>query len=70
MQLFRITEHLPTYHYNSGILTAIKSVVRTHGWARGVFAGLSINYMKVAPASGISFLVYETLKNKFPQGFI
>lgn len=70
MQLFRITEHLPSHHYSSGILTAIKSVIKTHGWARGVFAGLSINYIKVAPASGISFLVYETLKNKFPNGLI
>ena len=70
MQLFRITDHLPSHHYGSGMLTAIKSVVKTHGWVRGVFAGLSINYIKVAPASGISFLVYETLKNKFPKGFV
>lgn len=70
IQLFRITEHLPSQHYSSGLMTAIKSVIKTHGWTRGVFAGLSINYIKVAPASGISFLVYETLKNKFPEGFI
>ena len=70
MQLFRITEHLPTNHYSSGIMMAIKSIIKTHGWTRGVFAGLSINYIKVAPASGISFLVYETLKNKYPEGFI
>lgn len=70
MQLFRITEHLPSHNYSSGLITAFKSVIKTHGWSRGVFAGLSINYIKVAPASGISFLVYETLKNKFPEGFI
>ena len=69
MQLFRITEHLPHNHYNSGIIIAIKSIVNTHGWVRGVFSGLSINYIKVAPASGVSFIVYETLKNKFPNGF-
>ena len=70
MQLYRITEHLPAHHYNSGIKNAIKSIVKTHGWMKGVFSGLSINYVKVAPASGVSFLVYETLKNKFPDGLI
>lgn len=70
MQLHRITDHLPPHHYNSGLVTAVKSIISTHGWIRGVFAGLSINYIKVAPASGISFLVYETLKNKFPNGII
>lgn len=70
MQLHRITDHLVADHYNSGLYNAVKSIVRTHGWVRGVFAGLSVNYIKVAPASGISFLVYETLKNKFPEGFI
>lgn len=70
MQLYRITEHLPSHHYNSGIKNAIKSVIKTHGWMKGVFSGLSINYIKVAPASGVSFLVYETLKKKFPEGLI
>jgi solute carrier family 25 protein 16 len=68
MQLFRITEHLPHAHYSSGMLYAIKSIWKTHGLTRGIFAGLSINYLKVAPASGISFLVYETLKRKYPHG--
>lgn len=70
MQLFRLTEHLPAQHYDSGIITAIKSIIKTHGLIRGIFSGLSINYMKVAPASGISFLVYETLKKKYPDGLI
>ena len=70
MQLYIITDHLPSHHYNSGIINAIKSVIKTHGWVKGVFSGLSINYIKVAPASGVSFLVYETLKNKFPDGLI
>lgn len=70
MQLFRITDHLPSHQYSSGIFNAIKAIINTHGWSRGAFAGLSINYLKVAPASGISFLVYETLKNKYPDGII
>lgn len=69
MQLFRATEHLPHHHYTSGIIHAIRSILKTHGLSRGIFAGLSINYLKVAPASGISFLVYETLKHQYPEGF-
>lgn len=65
MQLYRITEHLPHHHYSSGFMQALKSVIRTHGWSKGIFSGLSINYLKVAPASGISFLVYDTLKKHF-----
>lgn len=69
MQLFRITDHLPAQHYMTGVTNALRSILQTHGMARGIFAGLSINYIKVAPASGISFLVYERLKQRFPAGF-
>ncbi len=69
MQLFRVTDHLTHSHYTSGMLNAIKSIISTQGFTKGIFAGLSINYLKVAPASGISFLVYETLKHRYPQGF-
>lgn len=70
MQLYRVTEHLPHAHYNAGMLHSVKSILSSHGFARGIFAGLSINYLKVAPASGLSFLVYETLKHKFPDGLL
>ena len=65
MQLYKITEHLPHHHYSAGIVQALKSVISVHGWSKGIFSGLSINYLKVAPASGISFLVYDTLKKNF-----
>lgn len=64
MQLYRITDHLPIQHYNSGLIHAFKSILKSHGLAKGIFSGLSINYIKVAPASGISFLIYEQLKNR------
>jgi len=70
MQVYKITDHLPIMHYNSGLIKALSAILNTHGWKRGIFAGLTINYIKVAPASGISFLIYETLKNKYPNGFI
>lgn len=30
---------------------------------RGFFVGLSINYVKVAPATGLSFVTYEYMKS-------
>jgi solute carrier family 25 protein 16 len=36
-------------------------IAKTKGW-RELFVGLSINYIKVAPAMGISFVTYEFLK--------
>src|SRR4051794_2432412 len=56
MQLNRVASHLPAFKHT---LDALIYILSTKGW-RGLFVGLSINYIKVAPATGISFLVYET----------
>ena len=39
----------------------LANIVRQHGWA-GLFRGLSINYMKVAPTTAIGFAVYDGMK--------
>ena len=39
----------------------LANIVRRHGWA-GLFRGLSINYMKVAPTTAIGFAVYDGMK--------
>lgn len=36
-------------------------ILKDSGW-KGFFTGLSVNYLKVAPATGISFVVYELMK--------
>jgi solute carrier family 25 protein 16 len=64
LQIYRVSQHLPHSEYSKGLLAAAKAVFKEQGFWRGFYAGLSINYLKVAPASGISFLVYETLKRR------
>lgn len=58
MQLVQVAHHLPKY---KSTFDALRLIVSTEG-IRGLFLGISINYLKVAPATGISFLVYETVK--------
>lgn len=60
MQLRNIAQPLSTY---SSILGSFLRVWTQEG-LRGFFVGLSINYLKVGPSTGISFLVYEFLKEK------
>jgi Mitochondrial carrier protein len=59
MQLTQLATHLPTHR---SMWEAVTHVRRTAG-TRGLFTGLSINYLKVAPATAISFVTYEYLKD-------
>ncbi len=38
------------------------SIYRERGW-RALFAGLSINYMKVVPSTAIGFTLYDAMKS-------
>lgn len=44
--------------------THIASLIFKERGLRGFFVGLSINYLKVAPATGVSFIVYEFMRDK------
>jgi len=60
-QLKEIATHLPTVYRDSTL-----TILRYHLFSkslRELFTGLSINYLKVAPTTGISFMVYEMCKN-------
>lgn len=60
MQLDRVASHIPVYR---SIFEALSDIYRTSG-VRGLYIGISINYMKVAPATAISFVVYEALAER------
>ena len=60
MQLDTLAKHIPIY---KSVLEAILTILRGNG-VRGIFTGLSINYVKVAPATAISFVTYEYLREK------
>jgi len=53
--------HHPIYR---GTWHAICSILKHDGF-RGFYVGLSINYVKVAPAVGVSFVCYEYFKELF-----
>ena len=38
------------------------TIARTSGW-RALFAGLTINYMKVVPSTALGFTAYDFLKS-------
>ncbi len=66
-QVFRIAPHLRQSHMRADKLPSpwsiLVAVIRESG-IRGLFTGISINYLKVAPATGISFVVYEFMKER------
>ena len=61
MQLSSVAVHLPRYKNTAH---ALVQILKNEG-LRGLFLGISINYIKVAPATGVSFVVYESLKRCF-----
>lgn len=49
------------YKYK-GTWDAVRTMVRNEG-VRGLYKGMIPNYLKVAPAMGVSFLTYEWCKD-------
>ncbi|XP_008775917.2 mitochondrial carrier protein CoAc1 [Phoenix dactylifera] len=45
----------------TGTLQGLSTIVRTQGW-RQLFAGLSLNYVKVVPSVAIGFTAYDMMK--------
>ncbi|KAL5221400.1 hypothetical protein ABZP36_026113 [Zizania latifolia] len=45
-----------------GTFQGLRIIKRTQGW-RQLFAGLSLNYIKVVPSVAIGFTAYDTMKN-------
>lgn len=60
-QVMRVAPHLMEIHRSTSPGEILTSLFHRSGW-RAFFRGLSINYIKVAPATGVSFAMYETLK--------
>lgn len=57
-QLHGVATNVPKY---ASTVDALRTIVQQEG-VQGLFLGLSINYLKVAPAMAISFLVYERMR--------
>lgn len=62
-QLWRISAHLPPTETLKPMDTwRVMRAISATGGFRDLFVGLSINYFKVVPSMGISFFVYDYLR--------
>ena len=51
-----------TYKYSKGPLTTLIITYREHGINRGLYRGMSINYIRAIPMVAVSFTTYELMK--------
>ncbi|CAH0563406.1 unnamed protein product [Brassicogethes aeneus] len=51
-----------TAHYAKGTFTTLRHIYREHGLVRGLYRGMSINYMRAIPMVAVSFSTYELCK--------
>lgn len=61
MQVERRGPHLQTGERFKSSMDGLRTIVRNQGWKQ-LFAGLSINYMKIVPSVAIGFTAYDTMK--------
>ena len=63
MQAHGLSEYVPFYRHT---WHAIQEIWRSQGF-RGFYVGLSVNYIKVAPAVSVSFVSFEVIMKKLSQ---
>ena len=50
-----------------GMLAALTGIARRDGIVGGLYAGLSVNFVKVVPSVAISFVVFEATKQALDE---
>ncbi|XP_063243359.1 solute carrier family 25 member 16-like [Bacillus rossius redtenbacheri] len=51
-----------TRKYGSGMVKTITLIYRQHGVLRGLYRGMTINYLRAVPMAAVSFTTYELMK--------
>nr|CAD7261267.1 unnamed protein product [Timema shepardi] len=51
-----------SFDYSMGMVKTITMIYRDHGVFRGLYRGMSINYMRAIPMAAVSFSTYELMK--------
>lgn len=51
-----------TKHYAKGMFSTLGYIYRDHGIIKGLYRGMSINYLRATPMTAISFSTYELVK--------
>ncbi|XP_074648557.1 solute carrier family 25 member 16-like [Tubulanus polymorphus] len=61
-RMMQLSVLLPRSDRFSNWFQVLKDVFREHGISRGLYRGMSINYLRVSPMIAVSFTTYETMK--------
>lgn len=48
--------------YSSGMISTIKLIYLENGLVKGLYRGMSINYLRAIPMVAVSFTTYEFIK--------
>lgn len=51
-----------TKHYSKGMFITLGHIYREHGIVKGLYRGMSINYLRATPMVAVSFSTYELCK--------
>ncbi|CAG9812688.1 unnamed protein product [Phaedon cochleariae] len=51
-----------THHFAKGMFSTLARIYKDHGIVRGLYRGMSINYMRAIPMVAVSFSTYELCK--------
>ncbi|XP_058222727.1 mitochondrial carrier protein CoAc1 isoform X2 [Rhododendron vialii] len=62
MQVEHLRPSIPGGARYRSTMQGLATIVRNQGWTQ-LFAGLSINYIKIVPSVAIGFTVYDTMKS-------
>ncbi|KAK1138125.1 hypothetical protein K0M31_002609 [Melipona bicolor] len=60
MQLGMMNHNI--HKYNSGMLQTIKMIYKENGIVKGLYRGMSVNYLRAIPMVSVSFTTYEIMK--------
>ncbi|XP_052262090.1 solute carrier family 25 member 16-like isoform X2 [Dreissena polymorpha] len=55
----------PHKYEGKSLWQILKTVHQDHGWVKGLFRGITVNYWRGIPATAISFTVFESMKQIF-----
>lgn len=62
MSSFLSTKDLLSFYLLSTMVQTLKYVYGNHGVRRGLYRGLSLNYIRCIPSQAVAFTTYELMK--------
>lgn len=54
--------NLFVYYFRHGMIKTLVTVYRTDGISKGLYRGMSVNFIRAVPMVAVSFSTYEIMK--------